>query len=273
MGVVLGVQAEPQRHVHAQIGATLPRNQVGRRRSIRRGWQPVDGADKRADRRRSLVRNLRAQTVSLLVDRVAERFLGFHAPLSGLGAAVGCVEPGRLPIFAGRDASGELLTIKRFPNYRAPGYGTLPVRAHTDGHAMESKRFDALTRTLHSRRGVMQTVVGLGAGLGLARSAAARTTRGGGSRFGCTTRDNSCGANSGAGVPCPGAQSGSGAFCVKNCKGKPLCAANGLCVTCKRNADCHGLNPAAQCIKNCPICQKQGVNSLCILALRAAPAG
>jgi hypothetical protein len=142
---------------------------------------------------------------------------------------------------------------------------------------VDPNRFDALTRSLHSRRRVVQTLAGLGAGLGLARtvgaaakkSVGAGAKKGGGSRFGCTKHDNTCAAGSTIDVPCPDAPVDSDAFCVKNNKGKPLCAAEGACLQCKRNSDCAAAGPTAVCIKKCPACQAQGAKSACVVPLTA----
>jgi hypothetical protein len=144
---------------------------------------------------------------------------------------------------------------------------------------MDANRFDALTRSLHSRRRLVQTLAGLGAGLGVARAAGAasktaaagnqtspgKKKKSGGSRFGCTKQDNSCSGRTEQ-VPCPGAPIGSDAFCVKNTKGKPLCVRGGACISCKSSADCPSeLGPKVVCVKTCPICQAQGTKSACVV--------
>jgi hypothetical protein len=62
---------------------------------------------------------------------------------------------------------------------------------------------------------------------------------------------------------------GSDTFCVRNNKGKPLCAASGACVSCKRDGDCAMAGPGAKCIKKCPICQAQGTKSACVVPFTA----
>lgn len=147
---------------------------------------------------------------------------------------------------------------------------------------MDANRFDVLTRSLHSRRRVVQTLAGLGAGLGIGRTVGASeqdvgtavkkgsgtaAKKGGGSRFGCTKQDNVCREPPGNGAPCPGASRAPDSFCVINGKGKPLCAATGVCTRCKRNADCRESGPTAQCIKKCPSCL--GAKSACVVPLTA----
>lgn len=141
---------------------------------------------------------------------------------------------------------------------------------------MDGNRFDDWARSLLSRRRVVRTLAGISAGAGLAHGVgAAPKKKGGGSRFGCTKHDNTCSAKAPDDIPCPDAPADAGAFCVTNNKGKPVCAADGACSRCKRNADCvGGFGPTAQCIKKCPACQKnQGGKSACIVPFTAAPTG
>ncbi|HET7092867.1 MAG TPA: hypothetical protein VFI22_05295 [Thermomicrobiales bacterium] len=143
---------------------------------------------------------------------------------------------------------------------------------------MDGNRFDALARSLHSRRTFMQTLAALGAGVGIAGGddAAARKKKKkkrDGARFGCTKHDNSCSVKSDGDVACPDAPSNSGAFCVKNNKGRSVCTNETECFACKRKADCVAeFGPGAKCIKKCPFCQLiAGVKSLCYVPFTAPP--
>jgi hypothetical protein len=132
---------------------------------------------------------------------------------------------------------------------------------------MEPKRFDAWTRSLHSRRAVVPVLVGLGVGLGVTRPSGAAPTPAKKHKrptFGCIKQDNAC---AGADVACPEAPDG---FCANDNKGKPFCYTGaGGCLPCKKNSACAalGIGPGAICVKNCPICQAQGVKSACLVPL------
>jgi hypothetical protein len=165
---------------------------------------------------------------------------------------------------------------------------------------MDANRFDALTRSLHARRTVVRTLVGLGAGLGLARRAGAvaeclgpgspcdpngepaccsnictnsRKHKGrflcapAGEPLGCTKLDNTCA--TGTDVHCPGVRSGVTAFCVNGKKGKPFCARSRACMKCRRDSDCvDAFGALARCVK-CAGCKAEagGVTTACVVPL------
>jgi hypothetical protein len=137
------------------------------------------------------------------------------------------------------------------------------------GDGMDGSRFDAWTRSLHSRRAVVPMLVSLGVGLGLTRPSGAVPTPAKKHKrptFGCTKQDNAC-TGSGLPTPCPDAPAGSGANCVNDNKGKPFCAVIGVCAPCKKNRDCADAGPGAICVKKCPVCQPSGFKTACLVPL------
>ncbi|HEU5433824.1 MAG TPA: hypothetical protein VFU81_19295 [Thermomicrobiales bacterium] len=169
---------------------------------------------------------------------------------------------------------------------------------------MDANRFDALVRALYSRRRAVQTLAGLGAGLGLTRraeAAVAECLAGGspcepgavatccsnicksskkhkgkffcapaGEPFGCTKHDNAC-SHGGTDTPCPAIPDQTDTFCVNDKKGKPFCGVDGVCAQCTRDADCvGGFGNLARCVK-CSPCkhETQGVKTACIVPLTA----
>lgn len=164
---------------------------------------------------------------------------------------------------------------------------------------MQPQRFDRLTRSLHARRAVIQTLTGLAAGVGLARPASAVAECGApgstcdptdptfccsgickkskhgkkarcapaGSAFGCAKQDNACPAGR-ISVLCPANPGNAEAFCVNDNKGKPLCATQATCVDCRRDTDCvNDFGTLARCIKKCANCKEQGFKSACVVPL------
>lgn len=161
---------------------------------------------------------------------------------------------------------------------------------------MANTRFDRLTRTLHSRRGALQTLVGAGAAFGFGRSAQARPrpacfvtgekcdpNHGAdcctgsckkhkgkhkcspvGEALGCTTDPETdyC-RNGGAPLQCPDHLGG---ICVVVAKQQPLCVDGIDCVVCQSDADCiaSGFGPTGRCVKQCALCEKFGLTTACV---------
>ncbi|HEU5432251.1 MAG TPA: hypothetical protein VFU81_11345 [Thermomicrobiales bacterium] len=164
---------------------------------------------------------------------------------------------------------------------------------------MNANRFDALTRSLHARRATVQTLVGLGAGLGVARRAGAgadclvpgsscdpnggpaccsaiceqsRKRKGkfvcaaAGEALGCTKPANA--RATGTDVHCPGVRSGVTAFCVNAKQGQPICVRSRTCMKCRRDTDCvDAFGVTARCVK-CADCKAAGrLSTACVVPL------
>jgi hypothetical protein len=129
---------------------------------------------------------------------------------------------------------------------------------------MDPQRFDAWTRSLHSRRTVVPMLVGLGVGLGVTRQAVAAprpTKKSKRPTFGCTKQNSIC---TDPETLCPDAPAG---FCANDNKGKPFCAIGGDCAPCTKNGDCAAFGPGALCVKKCPICQGPTGTTACFVPL------
>jgi hypothetical protein len=159
---------------------------------------------------------------------------------------------------------------------------------------MDGIGFDRWVRDLHTRRGVLGALAGIGATLGMTRpvGAVAECAAPGsgcdpanaadccsgickkhkhkhkcapvGSAQGCTKALDGC--RTGADNPCPG-NPGAGT-CIGGQKSAPLCVDRIVCAPCKTDADCVGvgaLGPTARCRKGCAFCQElAGVDTVCV---------
>lgn len=132
---------------------------------------------------------------------------------------------------------------------------------------MDSKTFDSLVRSLHSRRSLVGAMVGAGLGFtALHAPASARKHKKHKSwkTFGCTDQQDAC---AGADVPCPGAPPGAMSFCLATRKGKPVCAGDAVCVSCASDADCAQFGRGAKCF-DCAGCVLEGSLTMCAMPFK-----